>query len=188
MNLVIWAMFGMIIIALMGIISNTGATATANIGQQLDRLGCPMPSQTGLWNNTGTITYTNYTYNYEAVNLNTLTLTCSEIHTLDGYDYQFGVFEVQPFFSNGTGFQFGVAIGWAFYLGDAISEIFANKLVAIFTIVSYFLAPINFDIFGFTLADISGVALMVIIGIYIFAYLPIAIFLYKVITPFAGLG
>lgn len=175
MNLVTWAVFGFLIIAVMAIVSNTGQTATTNIQNQFDRIACPMPSNTGLWNSSGTLMYSNGTYNYEAVSLPTNTLTCTEVHTLDGFDYFYGVPTV-PF------------AGFPFFIGDWISELFANKVSAFFTIIAYILTPINLDVFGFTIADLSGVSLMFVIGLYIFAYIPIGIFIYKAITPFAGLG
>jgi hypothetical protein len=179
MNLVIWAMFGMLLIVVMGVVGNSGSTGTANIEFQFDRLGCPMPAQSGLWNSSGTIMYTNSTYNWQnggggAGAVPPATLTCTEVHTTEGIDYK-----------NGSPL---VAIGVFYYVGDYVSELLANKVVAVFTIISYFLTPINFDFFGFTIADLNGPALMVIIGIYIFAYLPIGIFLYKTISPFAGYG
>lgn len=161
-------------IVILGIVSNTGATATDNIQQQFDRLSCPMPSQTGLWNSSGVIQYSGATYNYEDVSTPVLTLTCTPIHTTDGVDYLFG----SP----------AVALGVFFYIGDYISELFGNKLVAVFTLIAYILTPANFDILGYTLADITGVALIFIVSLYSFAYIAIGIFLYKTISPFAGLS
>lgn len=183
-GLVPWAIFGLLIIMVMAIVSNTGQTATANIQQLMDRLGCPMPEGNGLWNSSGTITHTNATYNWPNAgggagaqpigNLtNGGTLTCTEVHTLDGVDYYFG----QP----------AVAIGVFFYVNDYISELFGNKVTAVFTMIAYVLAPINFDVFGFTIADLSGVALMLVIGLYVFSYIPIGILIYKAISPFTGL-
>lgn len=161
-------------IVILGIVSNTGATATDNIQFQFDRLSCPMPVQTGLWNSSGIIMLTGGTYNYENVGSPVNTLTCTEVHTLDGVDYYYG----QP----------AVAIGVFYYIGDYISELFGNKVVAIFTLISYILTPANFDILGYTLADVTGIALLFIIGLYSFAYIAIGIFLYKTISPFAGLS
>lgn len=161
-------------IVVLGIVSNTGATATDNIQDQFDKLSCPMPSQTGLWNSSGVIQYEGATYNYPNVGNQTLTLTCTPIHTTDNVDYLYG----SP----------GVAIGVFFYIGDYVSEIFGNKLVAIFTLIAYILTPANFDILGYTLSDVTGVALLFIIALYSFAYIAIGIFLYKTISPFAGLS
>lgn len=172
-GLVPWAVFGILIIMVFAIVSNSGQTGTANIQALMDRLDCPMPVGTGLFNQSGTFIYDNGTYNYPDVGNQTLTLTCTEVHTLDGVDYYFG----QP----------AVAIGVFFYVNDYISELFGNKITAVLTMIGYILSPINFDVWGFTLSDISGIALMLVIGLYIFAYIPIGILIYKAISPFTGL-
>lgn len=172
-GLVPWAIFGLLTIMTFAIVSNSGQTGTANIQSLMDRLGCPMPSATGLYNSSGTLIFDGGTYNYPAVGNQTLTLTCTEVHTLDGVDYYYG----QP----------AVAIGVFYYINDYLSELFGNKVSAFFTMILYVLTPINFDIWGFTLADIGGTALMVVIGLYIFAYIPIGILIYKAISPFTGL-
>jgi hypothetical protein len=164
--------FGMMLIAILAILGNTSATALTNIEQQFSRLTCPMPSQTGLWNASGVLQYTGATYNYPSVSNMTLTLTCTEIHTTNGVDYLYG----SP----------GVAIGVFFFIGDYISELFANKLAAIFTLIAYVLTPANLSFLGFGIDDITGVALMFVISIYVFAYIFIGAMLYKIITPFAG--
>lgn len=84
---------------------------------------CPWPAASGLWNNSGTITYTNQTYNYRAVNNNVLTLTCTPVHTPNGVDYNYG----QP----------AVAIGIFYFFGDVLSEL-GHKIVAFFTLVGLF--------------------------------------------------
>lgn len=122
-------------IIVMAFIFSSALTEIENLQERID---CPYPALSGLWNDTGVITLSNYTYNYEAVNLNTLTLTCTGIHTMDGYDYQFGIFTIQPFFSNGTGFDFGVPMGWAFYVGDYLSEATVNKLTAYVEMIALF--------------------------------------------------
>lgn len=164
--------FGVFIIAILAILSNTSATALTNIEQQFDKLSCPMPSQTGLWNSSGVLQYTGATYNYPSVSNQTLTLTCTNIHTTDGVDYLYG----SP----------GVAIGVFFFVGDYISELFANKVLAVFTLIGFVLSPANFNFLGYTLDDIVGVPLMFVISIYVFSYIFIGAMLYKIITPFAG--
>lgn len=183
MNLVVWTVFGFLLIAIMAVISNTGATATANIGTRFEELGCPMPSQSGLWsdpasNGQGTnstfLQYSGFTYNYANVSSQVLTLTCTPVHTMDGLDYCFGC-PAPP------------AVGVLIFIGDYVSEFFF-KAGAFFQLIGYILSPINFEIMGFTIADLDGLSLMVVIGLYIFAYIPIGLFIYKAITPFAGLS
>lgn len=161
--------------AVLSIVSNTAPTSISNIQEQFDRISCPMPSNTGLWNNTGTLVFANATYNYPNVGNKTLTLTCTEVHTLNDFDYAYG--------SPTLAFA-----GFGFYIGDWISELLANKLTAFFTILFYILTPANFNILGYTLADIGGIALMFIITIYAVCYIAIGAMVYKIISPFSGVG
>lgn len=163
----------MFILAIISIVGNSAPTSLANIQDQFDRLSCPMPSQTGLWNSSGVIQYTGATYNYPNVGNMTLTLTCTEIHTTNGVDYYYGA----P----------GVAIGVFFFIGDYVSELFANKVAAVFTLIAYVLSPANFNFLGYGIEDITGIVLMFVITLYVFSYIAIGIFLYKVISPFAGM-
>lgn len=170
-----------IFLAIISIVSNSSATATANIDEQFDRLSCPMPAISGLWNNTGTITLTNATYNWENAGGGSgaqppATLTCTEVHTPQGIDYFYGASFVSP-----------AVIGWAYFLGDWISELVFNKVSAFLTILFYILTPANFNVLGFTIADLSGFALMAIIGLYAISYIIIGVFIYKTISPFTGL-
>ena len=154
-------------------VGNSAPTSIALIDEQFDRFACPMPSITGLWNASGVIQYSGATYNYPSVSNMTLTLTCTPIHTLDSFDYAYG--------SPTVAFA-----GTIFFISDWLSELIANKLVAFFTILFYILTPANFNILGFTIADLSGVALMLIIGIYALCYIAIGALLYKIVSPFAG--
>ena len=175
----------MIFLTLLAIVGNASATSITNIQEQFDRMTCPMPASPGLWNSSNTLIYANGTYNYPNINNQTLTLTCTEIHTADNIDYYYGIFTIQPFFSNGTGFSFGVPMGEFIFMGDFLASL-GDKIGAFFTILYYILTPANFNILGFTIADLSGIPLMVIIGIYALCYIAIGALLYKIISPFAG--
>jgi len=154
-------------------VGNSAPTSIALIQEQFDKFGCPMPAISGLWNSSGVIQYTNATYNYPNVGNQTLTLTCTPIHTLNDFDYAYG--------SPTLAFA-----GTVFFISDWLSELIANKLAAFFVILFYILTPANFNLLGFTIADISGVALMLVIGIYALCYIAIGALLYKIISPFAG--
>lgn len=79
----------------------------------------------------------------------------------------------------------GIPVGWFGYIGDWFSHGF-SQLQALTTLISYFLTPANFDVLGYTLADLTGVGVMLLIGMYVFCYVPIVIFVYKAISPLAG--
>lgn len=160
----------------MAMVSNSGQTAIGNIQQQFDRISCPMPAFSGLWNDTSTVAsgvlnYTGKTYNYPNVSNQTLTLTCTDFHTADGQDYDMGC---------------PACVGWVVFIPDWFASL-TDHILGVFTIIAFMLSPINFDVLGYTIDDLSGLSLMFVIGLYIFAYIPIGIFLYKALSPFTGL-
>lgn len=163
--------FSIVLIIVIGFVSNQNATSLSDVQDRFEELLCPMPAGSGLWNNTGTITYSGGTYNYPNVSNQTLTLTCTPIHTLDGVDYAFG----QP----------TVAVGVFFFAVDYISE-GLHKVGSFFAIIGIYLTPINFEILGFDLNDVGTLGTMAIISMYLFCYTWIGIGIYKVVNPFGG--
>lgn len=163
----------MLLLAILSIIGNSGETSVANLIEQIDRINCPTPEGSGLWNNTGTLTRTGQTYNYPSVSNMTLTLTCTDVHTPNGFDYCYGCPTVS-------------FAGMMFYLGDWISELVGNKGSAIGVLISFFLTPANFSFFGFTIADIGGIALMLVIALYGMSYIFIGAMIYRTLDPFSG--
>jgi len=165
-------------LVILALVSNTSATGIANIQKQFNRISCPLPVGSGIWNDTTTnpasFKFDNFAYNKRSVSNNTLTFTCSEVRTQHGVDYNYG----QP----------AVAIGIFFYVNDYIGELLFNKGGAVATIIGFILTPANFNILGFTLANISGVALMFVIGLYALCYICIGAMVYKILSPFAGVG
>lgn len=140
-----------IFIVVMGFIFQSN---TAQIENLQERLACPNPEGSGLWNDTsivpsGVITRSNGTYNYEAVGLPTNTLTCTEVHTLNGFDYFYGVPTV-PF------------AGFPFFVSDWISEIFGNKGGALVELLVLFVtAP----------AQISGLSWYIYVDVVLFTFI-----------------
>lgn len=178
MNLVSIGVFGIIFLAVIAIISNYAPDNQDAIQDLFDRINCPMPAISGLVNVTGVITYSDATYNWRNGGGGTgaqppATLTCTEVHTLEDFDYLYGSPTV-PF------------AGFGFFIGDFISEIIANKLPALFELIGFLLSPASLNILGFTIADIEGFPLMMVIAIYIMCYIAIGALLYKIISPFAG--
>lgn len=161
---------------MIAIISNYAPDNQATIQNLFDRINCPLPAITGTWNSSGTIMYDGGRYNYNG-NLGpsgtVLTLTCTQIHTLDGFDYFYGS-PTLPF------------AGFPFWIGDFISEIIANKLGAFFELMGFLLTPASLNVLGYSIADLSGFALMGVIALYIMCYIAIGALLYKIISPFAG--
>lgn len=109
------------------------SSSLTTINQLTNRIECPFPAISGLWNDTsvvpsGVITYTNATYNWENGGNGTgaqppATLTCTEVHTAQNIDYYYGASFLSP-----------AVVGWAYFIGDWLSELFANKVSALFTL------------------------------------------------------
>lgn len=159
-------------LAVLAMVSNTSATSISNIQTQFNRISCPAPAFSGLWNNTGTIEYSGATYNYPNVSNQTLTLTCTSFHTPDGQDYNMGC---------------PACVGWVVFVPDWLGSL-ADRVQGFFTIVYFILTPANFNILGYTIADLAGIALMFLIGVYAFCYIAIGAMLYKILSPFSGVG
>lgn len=168
----------MIFLAVIAIVSNYAPTNQDTIQSLFDRINCPMPAISGLVNVTGTITYSDATYNWRNGGGGTgaqppATLTCTEVHTIEDFDYLYGQ-PTLPF------------AGFGFFIGDWISELLANKLPAFFEMLGFLLSPASLNILGFTISDLSGFALMGVIAIYLMCYIAIGAMMYKIISPFAG--
>lgn len=124
-----------------------------------ENLACPMPSITGLWNSSGTIVYLNATYNYPDVSNQTLTLTCSQVHTLNGFNYAYGSPTIP-------------IAGVPFFLGDFISVAFEKLGSTLVLAFSWLVFP----------AFIDGLTFMIWINIPLFAFLGFGI--YRAVNPF----
>jgi len=163
-------------LAILAILGNTSPSGQDAINNEFERLSCPLPEAGGLWNSSGTIIHGNGTYNWQRDGSNGAqppdTLTCTQVHTLQGVDYYYG----QP----------AVAIGVFYFINDYVSEVLANKGGAFFTILFYMLTPANLDFLGYTIDDLTGVPLIFILSVYIMCYIAIGALLYKIISPFAG--
>jgi hypothetical protein len=136
-----------------------------------------MPSASGLWNNTSTNTlnYTLGTYNYKGVGSQVLTLSCSKVHTINGFDYFWGT---QNTTIGGIHIQSGIPFaGIPFFLGDYLAA-GVDKLAAMLDIgSSIFFPPSQIP------ASISNL-------IFFFAYVPFyamfAIGIYSLVAEVIG--
>lgn len=80
-----------------------------------------------------------------------------------------------------------IPYGWLGYLADTLT-VLGQRITALFTLISFFISPTNFNILGYTIADISGIALMFVIAIYALCYISVGAWLYKTFSPFSGVG
>ena len=191
MNITTWFAFSIVTLMLFAIISNSSVTGLTNINIQFHKLRCPTPLEQGVDQMTNGTAGLEITYNVD-INGNSTTNEQAQVGTF--YRCEFDPLSAPP----GTSIQttikqykatcFSVIpCGWFGYVGDYLS-ILGEKIGAFFTLVSYILAPVNFNILGYTIADIGGVGLMLVIGLYIFCYIGIGVFLYKTALPSGGVS
>lgn len=189
------ALFGLIMLVVMSLVSNSGEQSIENIEEQLFIFNCPSPLANQLINSTHpSVTIEGFTLKYNT----RAQPDGAVIYDTNGTGTFFvcGIDELSP----GNGFTisleareygttaFGVIpIGYFGYILDTVSN-GVSRLVAMFTLVSFVLTPVNFSILGYTLADLTGLAVMTVVGLYALSYTFIGIFLYKAISPFAGFG
>jgi|SRR6185503_8053707 len=184
MNLTLLFVFGVIILVIFSIISNTGSSSINNISFQFHKITCPLPLSKGVDYLNGTIIYdtdingsatdieqekvgTFYKCTQDSITGNLITTTVIK-------EYNANCFDVIP-------------CGILGYWGDYLS-ILTEKALAIFTLIAYVLTPINFSILGYTIMDIGAVALIFVIGLYAFCYIVIGVWIYKAVIPHGGIS
>lgn len=179
-NLVGLALFGVLFLGILAIISNVGEDSINNIQDQMFLSNCPLPIYAGVANlNTINGFAINYTVTYSASNNTGTYFECQASGGLFGVntvikDYGATLFDFIPY-------------GWLGYIADFLTSLF-QRLYAVFTLLSFFIAPTNFNILGYTLDDLSGIPLMVVIMVYGISYIFIGSWLYKTVSPFSGSG
>lgn len=139
------------------------STTNPSFTQIQREIACPMPSMTGLWNDTrvvpsGILNYTaktgNPTYNYADKDSpdNVITFTCTKVHTVDGFDYLCGA-------------PFGSFCGQLIFVGDTLGEV-GHKITAFFALIAtFFTYP----------ASITGMAWWAFAQFFLFALMLIGI-------------
>jgi len=191
MNITTWFAFSIVTLMLFAIISNSSPTGLFNINVQFLKLSCPTPLDNGVDNMLNGTAGLDITYNVD-IDGNATSNEQEIVGTFYKCDADFSsnppTTSIQTTIKQYKAVCFSVIpCGWFGYIGDYIS-ILAEKITAFFTLVSYILTPINFNILGFTIADIGGVGLMLVIGLYIFCYIGIGVFIYKTALPTGGVS
>lgn len=182
-NLFSLAITGMLILMIMGIVSNTNPTAFTAVENQIFLMNCPYPINGGIAENTN-IDGLIVTYDLvrDADNSTTYHLTIFSCSIIDPdiptYNAGTTVYE-----TNNNWFDVGTS-----YLAYIMNYIFAftSQIQGALTLFSFILTPANFEILGYTLDDLSGVAVMVVVGLYLFSYSMIVSWLYVTFNPFKG--
>jgi len=177
-----FGLFGIIFLTLLGIVSNSSENSLDRIQTQMYLMNCPFPLYDAVAT-VGNPSYIGFQLNY------TLTFGTGGSNTTGTYfrcyvdptsnpEYQINV-QTKNYGETAFGF---IPIGWLSYIGDNLSVAFV-RIVAFFTLISYFVSPSNFDILGYTIADITGVALLFVILLYGLCYVFIGAMIYKIVSP-----
>jgi hypothetical protein len=176
-----------------GFLSNTNPTALNGVNLQFHILTCKLPIYNGVYN------LINQTTTYD-VDLNGTAVAPSGLFGASSpfvgtffncYDANAGGLGPISLATATIIKEYGancyavIPCGMLGYVGDYLSAV-AAKLQAMFTLVAFYLTPINFNILGFTIADMSPMAQMAILGLYGFDYIMIGVFIYKVLSPYTG--
>jgi len=177
-NQTIWFAVGLIILIIFGIIGNTSPTGISNIQFQFDKMNCPFPLWEGIDHLTidgelafgMNITHSSTPNNPDPENDLGTAYRCEFDPTIDETS-----FYTSTYTFGATCFSV-IPCGWFSFASETLTKV-AEKITAFFTLLAFFLTPINFNILGFTLADIGGVGLMLVIAIYGFAYIGIVLYL-----------
>ena len=171
------------------LIANASATGQQQITNQISIIGCQFPIQEGVFNqtsgeidhdreidtSTGFLTGSTTTVNEDKAGTFFVCTTSLDV----GSGQQVPETIVVPkAYSKTCAYVF--PCGWFGWIGDSI-YILTHKFSALLTLISYFITPINFNILGYTLADISGAGLFLVLSIYSFAYLGIGLFIFNAI-------
>lgn len=177
------ALFGIFLLVVMGIISNTSQTAITAVENQIFLINCPMPLNgaigvldtiEGLTVNY-TVTYDNDTSDYH------ITVFFCSIDSITG-----ALTANTEVYTSGNDW-FNSTVGTLFYFSSGITQ-GLSKIVSFLTIFAFILTPANFEILGFGIGDLSGASLMVLVGIYIVSYVFIVAWLWVTFNPFKGSG
>lgn len=192
LTLTYMGIFGILLLVVMSIVSNSGEQSLQEIEYQMYLFNCPDPIYQGTIDTQNAI--------IDGFVLTNYTITQSEV--------QSGFFGYSTF--NGTQFQcnrdsitgayganiiikeYGATVtnfpvGWFGYAGDWLSN-GLQKVQVFFTLIAFVLTPANFSILGYTLEDLGGIAVMFIVGLYAVAYIFLGAWIYKTVSPFAGGG
>jgi hypothetical protein len=168
-------------------ISNSSSTGLEKIEIQILKLACPLPLNGAVAENataSGTKISYDIAYDTSSSDYHVTVFTCVDGN--EGLDLPSAP-QVNTIVYTTANNWFNIGLGYLFYISEVISNI-VQKILAVFTLMSYILTPINFNILGYTIEDIGGLALMFVIGVYIFCYIGIGVFLYKTILPTGGVS
>ena len=176
------ALFGIFMLMIMGIVSNTSQTAIEAVENQIWRINCPLPLN-GARPEPSSLDIQGLTLNYtilydNSTDYHVTVFHCDNDPITGGLRANFEVYTA-------TTSWFDTTTGTLFYASATITQL-GQKVVAFLTLFSFILTPANFEILGYTIGDLTGAGLAVVVGIYIVAYVFIAIWIFTEIAGAIG--
>jgi hypothetical protein len=184
-------MQAMIVIAILGFMSNQNPTSQQHISAIFNRITCPLPIANGVDNDL-TAPGINMTYNVDidgnpaGVNGTGNPIVGTQYICTD--DPINGNLQISSAIKEyGANCFSAFPCGFFGYLNDWFSGMF-DKLAAFFTLILQYLSPINFNILGFQLSDLNTTAQVAVLSFYAIEYIIIGISIYKIVSPYTHVG
>jgi hypothetical protein len=175
------ALFGIFLLIIMGIVSNTSQTAIESVENQIFLMNCPLPLNGAIGTLDQIVGLTvNYTtvYDNDTSDYNITVFICS-------IDSITGAFTANTeVYTSGTDW-FSSTTGTLFYASATLTAL-VTKGVAFLTLFSFILTPANFSILGYGIGDLTGASLAVVVGVYIVAYVFIGIWIFSTVAGALG--
>jgi hypothetical protein len=189
-------MQAMIVIAILGFMSNQNPTSQQHISAIFNRLTCPLPIANGVDNDL-TAPGINMTYNVDINGNPGVAFGASSGNNpgpvvgtqyICGEDPVFGSIQISAATKEYAASCFSIfPCGFFGYLNDFIGGV-ADKLAAFFTLIYQYLSPIDFNILGFQLSDLNTTAQVMVLTFYAIEYIIIGISIYKIVSPYTHVG
>jgi len=174
------ALFGIFMLFIMGIVSNSSQQSIVGVENQIWLMNCPLPLNGAI----GTLDQINGL----TVNYTTLYDNSTDYHVtvfLCDIDPITGGLQANTEVYTATTSWFDTTTGTLFYASATLTAL-AQKAVAFFTLLSFLLTPANFNVLGYGIGDLSGASLAVVVGIYLVSYVFIAVWIFTTIMGAIG--
>jgi hypothetical protein len=176
------ALFGILLLFIMGIVSNSSQTSISRVEDQIYLMNCPLPLN-GARPDPASLDIVGLTVNYTTLYDNSTDYHVTVFHCF--IDPNTGAFSVNDEVYTATTSWFDTTTGTLFYASSTITAL-GQKAVAFLILLSFVLTPANFNVLGYGLDDLSGSALAVVVGVYLIAYVFITIWAYTTIIGAIG--
>jgi hypothetical protein len=174
------ALFGILMLMIMGIISNTSQTAISAVENQIYLMNCPLPLN-GARIEPASLAFNGLTLNYTVLydNSTDYHVTIFLCRIVDGE------MNANTEVYTATTSWFDTTTGTLFYASATLTAL-GQKIVAFLTLFAFILTPANFEVLGYGIGDLTGSALAVVVGVYLISYVFIGIWVFTTIAGAIG--